>query len=229
MYHSQSYLANWLHHSLRNILLINILLLVVLSDCVQCLDAEKDNSTSVSSAQVDDNNGDFGSDEEFTLDSVEQLWDILTYQIHLFHNCTHRTPIIRTYIVSTCPVLPFRPCADLRGYAFHNQTKRCWKIGTKGPCNGPLMTFSSDPEHEGYGDCDCVRMKNCIGRPRSYHEASDRCHFLYTRVIYIDTDPKFISYYFQLFTNQGIRQIKTKRLTCIILGAMSSWPMVGVW
>jgi predicted RND superfamily exporter protein len=72
-------LGNWLGNNLRNILVINILLIVLVSDCVQCLDSEKDNSTSVSAdsrqqIQLDEHNGDFGSEEEeFTLDSAEQL------------------------------------------------------------------------------------------------------------------------------------------------------------
>jgi len=72
------------------------------------------------------------------------------------------------------------PCADLRGYAFHNDTKKCWPVGEKGPCSD-LMRFLADPNHEGYGDCDCIPMRNCIGRPRSYWPQTDRCYFMYSR------------------------------------------------
>lgn len=72
------------------------------------------------------------------------------------------------------------PCSDLRGYAFHNETKKCWQIGMKGPCPD-LMKFYADPENEGYGDCDCIGMRNCIGRPRTYWPNTDRCYFIYSR------------------------------------------------
>ncbi|OXA64958.1 uncharacterized protein LOC110863204 [Folsomia candida] len=73
------------------------------------------------------------------------------------------------------------PCSDLRGYAFDNSTtKKCWSVGERGPCP-PQMKFMKNPLHEGYGECDCLQMKNCIGRPRSYWPPTDRCYFIYSQ------------------------------------------------
>ncbi|CAL8111413.1 unnamed protein product [Orchesella dallaii] len=72
------------------------------------------------------------------------------------------------------------PCSDLRGYAYHNESGKCWQVGTQGPCTA-MMRFYADPENEGYGDCDCPAMRNCIGRPRTFWPATSKCYFIYSK------------------------------------------------
>lgn len=56
-----------------------------------------------------------------------------------------------------------------------------FQVGTQGPCTA-MMRFYADPENEGYGDCDCPAMRNCIGRPRTFWAQTNKCYFIYSRV-----------------------------------------------
>ncbi len=61
-------------------------------------------------------------------------------------------------------------------------TQACYKIGTVGPCKGPLMTFTGNeifhPNDKIYGHCECDRDKY----DRPIVSVRGQCHFLYSQV-----------------------------------------------
>ncbi|CAL8111800.1 unnamed protein product [Orchesella dallaii] len=58
---------------------------------------------------------------------------------------------------------------------FDRKTKKCYRVGERGPC-GEMMVFTM--EDANYGVCDCDQSLRC-GRPLIYWPSKNRCYYAY--------------------------------------------------
>ncbi|CAG7678337.1 unnamed protein product [Allacma fusca] len=65
---------------------------------------------------------------------------------------------------------------DGPGWAYHNQTGKCYKTDEQGPCD-TLMKFSQNVTSPDYGICECNFYKQC-GRPVVHWQQTGKCYFV---------------------------------------------------
>ncbi|CAG7830399.1 unnamed protein product, partial [Allacma fusca] len=65
-------------------------------------------------------------------------------------------------------------CTGNRAYI--NQTRKCYKDGSKGPCGERMVVSRLTPESE-FGECVCESA--CYGRPMVNIPGKNRCYFIF--------------------------------------------------